>query len=56
LTPATNVIDIYQLAPSPALGIIAGKLAADICFYVPAIVSYELLRRRARPAMEKLLP
>jgi hypothetical protein len=42
------------LAPSPALGIVAGKLAADICFYVPAIVSYELLCRRTRPAMEKL--
>jgi hypothetical protein len=29
----------------------AGKLAADLVFYVPTIVSYELLRRRARPVM-----
>ena len=32
------------MAPTPALGIIAGKLAADVGFYVPTIASYELLR------------
>jgi pilus assembly protein TadC len=31
-----------------------GKLAADLVFYAPTIVSYELLRRRARPVMEEL--
>lgn len=37
------------LAPSPALGALAGKLAADLVFYVPTIVSYEQIRRwRAR--------
>jgi hypothetical protein len=38
-----------RLAQSPALGIVAGKLAADIVFYIPTIASYELLRRRQRP-------
>jgi hypothetical protein len=33
-------------APNPALGVVLGKLAADLCFYAPAIVSHELLRRR----------
>jgi hypothetical protein len=36
-----------MLTPNTALGILAGKLIADIIFYVPTIVSYELLRRRA---------
>jgi hypothetical protein len=30
---------------SPILGALLGKLAADIVFYVPTIVSYELLNR-----------
>jgi hypothetical protein len=34
------------LAPSPALGLIAGKLAADVVFYIPTIVSFELLQAR----------
>lgn len=46
LRPALMYIGM-QLAPSPAIGFVAGKLAADLIFYVPAIVSYELLRRRA---------
>jgi len=33
------------LAPDPLTGIVAGKVAADLVFYVPAIVSYELLAR-----------
>jgi hypothetical protein len=33
------------LAPSFTLGIVAGKLAADLVFYLPTIISYELLRR-----------
>jgi len=37
------------LAPTPALGVIAGKIAADVCFYVPTIASYELMRRPRRP-------
>jgi hypothetical protein len=35
-----------SIIPSLALGILAGEIAADIVFYVPTIVSYELLRRR----------
>lgn len=34
------------LLPSAALGALAGKLVADLVFYVPTIASYELLRRR----------
>jgi hypothetical protein len=36
-----------SIIPNLALGILAGEIAADIVFYVPTIVSYELLRRRA---------
>jgi hypothetical protein len=42
------------LTPHTAIGLLIGKLAADLVFYVPTIVSYELLCRRARPRMEKL--
>jgi hypothetical protein len=42
-----------MLAPNTALGVAVGKFAADLVFYVPTIVSYDLLRRRARPVMEK---
>jgi hypothetical protein len=34
------------LLPAPWLAALAGKLAADLVFYVPTIVSYELIRRR----------
>jgi hypothetical protein len=44
------------LTPHAAIGLLAGKLAADLVFFVPTIVSYELLRRRARPVMLELLP
>jgi hypothetical protein len=37
-----------MLAPNTAVGVAAGKLAADLLFYVPTIVSYEVLCRRAR--------
>lgn len=30
------------LAPSLAIGALLGKLAADLCFYVPAVIAYEL--------------
>ena len=43
-----------MLAPSTMLGIVAGKIAADVVFYVPTIISYELLHRRARPAIKGL--
>ena len=43
-----------MLGPNTAIGVVAGKLVADLIFYVPAIVSYELLRRRALPIMEEL--
>jgi hypothetical protein len=32
------------LAPHPALGMLAGKVAADVTFYAPAIVCHELQR------------
>jgi hypothetical protein len=34
-----------QLVADLALGVLLGKLAADVAFYVPAIASYELRRR-----------
>jgi hypothetical protein len=43
------------LAPNPALGLVAGKLMADLVFYLPTIVGYELLRRRMRPKIEESL-
>jgi hypothetical protein len=48
------------LAPHPALGMLAGKLAADLSFYAPTIVSHELRRwlerapRRSAPARGRL--
>jgi hypothetical protein len=42
------------LTEHAVIGLIVGKLAADLAFYVPTIVSYELLHRRARPLMEQL--
>lgn len=40
-----------QLSPTPLVGILAGKVLADLAFYIPAIASWELLRRRsAEPA------
>jgi hypothetical protein len=40
-----------HLSSTTLVGIVAGKLLADIAFYVPAIASWELLRRRnAEPA------
>src|SRR5688572_12878710 len=38
------------LAPHPALGMLAGKLAADVTFYAPAIACHELQRAWARDA------
>ena len=32
----------------------AGKILADVTFYIPAIISYELLRRRAQPIIAEL--
>lgn len=34
------------LAPSLELGVLSGKLVADVVFYLTAIASYELLRAR----------
>jgi hypothetical protein len=34
------------MASSLAMGVIAGKIVADILFYLMAVASYELLRRR----------
>lgn len=33
------------LAPHPVLGTLAGKLVADVVFYLPTILSFELLTR-----------
>jgi hypothetical protein len=38
------------LVPSLPLGIVAGKLVADLIFYLPTITSYELLRRQRAQA------
>jgi hypothetical protein len=42
------------LSPNTAIGVVAGKLAADLIFYLPTIASYELLRRHRRHAREQL--
>lgn len=39
-------------APHPLLGLLAGKVAADLAFYVPTIISYELQRARTWRATE----
>jgi hypothetical protein len=42
-----------SLLPDPMLGLVAGKLAADVSFYAPAIASFELLgylRARTSPS------
>jgi hypothetical protein len=44
--PALIAVSL-QLSPTPLVGIVVGKLLADLAFYVPAIASWELLRRRA---------
>lgn len=41
------------LAPHPALGLLAGKLAADLSFYTPAILTHELQRWYARAAIRR---
>jgi hypothetical protein len=43
------------LGPHPALGILAGKLAADVTFYVPAIACHELQRAWAASRRRVLL-
>ncbi|MFL5800874.1 MAG: hypothetical protein ACJ8CR_03955 [Roseiflexaceae bacterium] len=45
LRPALMYAGLTMI-PSLALGIVFGQVAADIVFYVPTVVSYELLRRR----------
>jgi hypothetical protein len=44
------------LAPHPALGLLAGKLLADVTFYAPAIACHELQRAWARDGRRTLLP
>jgi hypothetical protein len=41
-----------SLAPSPLVGAVAGKLVAALCFYLPTIISYELLQRRRTSSTE----
>ncbi len=43
-----------SLLPNLGLAIVAGKIAADLVFYVPTILSFELLRRRAQPITKEL--
>jgi hypothetical protein len=44
------------LAPHPALGMLAGKIVADVTFYAPAIACHELQRAWARhPSPPRLL-
>jgi hypothetical protein len=48
--PALIAVSL-QLTSTTLVGIVAGKLLADVAFYVPAIASWELLRRKnAEPA------
>lgn len=42
----------FSLLPHVGLAVIAGKFVADVVFYIPTIVSFELLRQRARPITE----
>ena len=48
LRPLAMGIGTRQLGRT--LGVIAGKLAADVTFYVPVILTYELRRMRRRSA------
>ncbi len=36
---------VLTIVPIPVFGALLGKLAADIVFYLPTILSYELLSR-----------
>ena len=47
IRPTALYIGITMI-PNLAFGIIAGQTAANLCFYVPTIISYELLSARAR--------
>jgi hypothetical protein len=44
------------LAPHPALGMLGGKLAADVGFYLPAIACHELQRAWERRGRRAWLP
>jgi hypothetical protein len=44
IRPALIAVSL-QLSPTPLVGIVVGKLLADLAFYAPAIASWELLRR-----------
>jgi hypothetical protein len=52
LRPAC-LLAALSLVPRPELGLIAGKLAADVTFYAPAIAMHELVR--ARTAARRVL-
>jgi hypothetical protein len=47
LRPAALYVGI-AVAPAPVLGVLVGKLVADLGFYAPAILTHELQRRFAR--------
>lgn len=42
-----------SLLPNLGLAVVAGKFAADLVFYVPTIISFELLHRSAQPIAEE---
>jgi hypothetical protein len=44
-----------QLLPGVA-GVVAGKLCADIAFYVPAIISYEVAKKHVETSDNKAAP
>jgi hypothetical protein len=46
LRPALMYAGVSMIPSLTAVGIVFGQVAADIVFYAPTIVSYELLRRR----------
>ena len=55
IRPAALATGLALVTP-PALGALAGKLVADLLFYLPTIASYELIRRHRRPASEEAAP
>jgi hypothetical protein len=53
IRPTALYIGMAML-PSLPLGIIAGQIAANLCFYVPTIFSYEQLRIHPRGGVTEL--
>ncbi|MES2503350.1 MAG: hypothetical protein V4534_00555 [Myxococcota bacterium] len=46
LRPATLYVGVQLLGPG--LGLLVGKLAGDLVFYIPVILTHEFMRKRAK--------